>query len=43
MIRKILLGLTVVAVACKVHGDKAIKVLATYVVDKTKPFASPAP
>lgn len=27
----------------KVHGDKAAKVLAVYVVDKTKPLASPAP
>ena len=27
----------------KVHGDKAVKVLAVYVVDKTKPLASPAP
>jgi quercetin dioxygenase-like cupin family protein len=27
----------------KVHGDKALKVLAIYVVDKTKPLASPAP
>ena len=27
----------------KVHGDKALKVLAVYVVDKTKPLASPAP
>ena len=27
----------------KVRGDKAAKVLAVYVVDKTKPLASPAP
>jgi quercetin dioxygenase-like cupin family protein len=27
----------------KVHGDKPTKVLAVYVVDKTKPLASPAP
>jgi quercetin dioxygenase-like cupin family protein len=27
----------------KVHGDKPLKVLGIYVVDKTKPFASPAP
>jgi quercetin dioxygenase-like cupin family protein len=27
----------------KVHGDKALKVLGIYVVDKTKPLASPAP
>ena len=27
----------------KVHGDKVLKVLAVYVVDKTKPLASPAP
>lgn len=27
----------------KVHGDKSVKVLGTYVVDKTKPLASPAP
>lgn len=27
----------------KVHGDKSAKVLAVYVVDKTKPLASPAP
>ena len=27
----------------KVHGDKALKVLAVYVVDKTKPLATPAP
>lgn len=27
----------------KVHGDKALKVLGVYVVDKTKPMASPAP
>jgi hypothetical protein len=27
----------------KVQGDKALKVLGVYVVDKTKPFASPAP
>jgi len=27
----------------KVHGDRALKVLAVYVVDKTKPLASPAP
>jgi quercetin dioxygenase-like cupin family protein len=27
----------------KVHGDKALKVLGVYVVDKTKPLASPAP
>jgi quercetin dioxygenase-like cupin family protein len=27
----------------KVHGDKALKVLAVYVVDKTRPLASPAP
>jgi len=26
-----------------VHGDKALKVLGVYVVDKTKPLASPAP
>lgn len=27
----------------KVHGDKGAKVIAVYVVDKTKPLASPAP
>jgi len=27
----------------RVHGDKSLKVLGIYVVDKTKPFASPAP
>jgi hypothetical protein len=27
----------------KVHGDKALKVLGIYIVDKTKPLASPAP
>ncbi|BAM90795.1 hypothetical protein S58_48160 [Bradyrhizobium oligotrophicum S58] len=27
----------------KVHGDKNLKVLGVYVVDKTKPLASPAP
>jgi len=27
----------------KVHGDKPVKVLGVYVVDKTKPLASPAP
>jgi len=27
----------------KVHGDKDLKVLGVYVVDKTKPLASPAP
>jgi quercetin dioxygenase-like cupin family protein len=27
----------------KVHGDKALKILGIYVVDKTKPLASPAP
>jgi quercetin dioxygenase-like cupin family protein len=27
----------------RVHGDKPLKVLAIYVVDKTKPLASPAP
>jgi hypothetical protein len=27
----------------KVHGDKALKVITVYVVDKTKPLASPAP
>jgi quercetin dioxygenase-like cupin family protein len=27
----------------RVHGDKPLKVLGVYVVDKTKPFASPAP
>jgi quercetin dioxygenase-like cupin family protein len=27
----------------KVHGDKALKVLSVYVVDKTRPLASPAP
>ena len=27
----------------KVPGDKALKVLGVYVVDKTKPLASPAP
>ena len=27
----------------KVHGDKALKVLGVYVVDKTRPLASPAP
>jgi len=27
----------------KVHGDKALKVLGIYVVDKTKPLATPAP
>jgi mannose-6-phosphate isomerase-like protein (cupin superfamily) len=64
MIRKIVLGLTIVAFAgvalhlkasdsyaipagaahdAKVHGDKPLKVLGIYVVDKTKPLASPAP
>ena len=27
----------------KVHGDKPLKVLGVYVVDKTRPLASPAP
>jgi quercetin dioxygenase-like cupin family protein len=27
----------------RVHGDKPLKVLGVYVVDKTKPMASPAP
>ncbi|MBB5048643.1 quercetin dioxygenase-like cupin family protein [Rhodopseudomonas rhenobacensis] len=27
----------------KVHGDKSAKVIAVYVVDKTKPLATPAP
>jgi len=27
----------------RVHGDKVLKVLGVYVVDKTKPLASPAP
>jgi len=27
----------------RVHGDKALKVLGIYVVDKTKPMTSPAP
>src|SRR3569833_2677266 len=27
----------------KAHGDKSMKVLGVYVVDKTKPLASPAP
>ena len=27
----------------KVHGDKSLKVLGVYVVDKTKPLATPAP
>ncbi|WP_407118549.1 cupin domain-containing protein [Bradyrhizobium sp. LMG 9283] len=27
----------------KTHGDKPLKVLGVYVVDKTKPLASPAP
>ncbi len=27
----------------KAHGDKSLKVLGVYVVDKTKPLASPAP
>jgi quercetin dioxygenase-like cupin family protein len=27
----------------KVHGDKPLKVLGVYIVDKTKPLASPAP
>jgi quercetin dioxygenase-like cupin family protein len=27
----------------KVRGDKALKVLGIYVVDKTRPLASPAP
>jgi quercetin dioxygenase-like cupin family protein len=27
----------------KVHGDKPLKVLGVYVVDRTKPLASPAP
>lgn len=27
----------------KVHGDKPLKVLGIYIVDKTKPLASPAP
>lgn len=26
----------------KVHGDKSMKVLGVYVVDKTRPLASPA-
>ena len=32
-----------VAHDARVHGDKPLKVIATYVVDKTKPLASPAP
>jgi quercetin dioxygenase-like cupin family protein len=27
----------------KVHGDKPLKILGIYIVDKTKPLASPAP
>ena len=27
----------------KTHGDKGLKILGIYVVDKTKPLASPAP
>lgn len=27
----------------KVHGDKALKVLGVYIVDQSKPLASPAP
>lgn len=27
----------------KVHGDKPLKVIAVYIVDKTKPLATPAP
>lgn len=27
----------------KVHGDKSLKVLGIYIVDKTKPLATPAP
>jgi quercetin dioxygenase-like cupin family protein len=27
----------------RVHGDKALKVLGIYIVDKTRPLASPAP
>lgn len=27
----------------KTHGDKSLKVLGIYIVDKTKPLASPAP
>jgi quercetin dioxygenase-like cupin family protein len=27
----------------KAHGDKSLKVLGVYVVDKTRPLASPAP
>jgi quercetin dioxygenase-like cupin family protein len=27
----------------KVHGDKALKIIGIYIVDKTKPLASPAP
>ena len=27
----------------KAHGDKSLKVLGIYIVDKTKPLASPAP
>ena len=27
----------------KAHGDKSLKVLGVYVVDRTKPLASPAP
>jgi hypothetical protein len=27
----------------RVHGDNPLKVLAVYVVDKTRPLASPAP
>ena len=27
----------------KVHGDKALKILGIYIVDKTKPLATPAP
>jgi quercetin dioxygenase-like cupin family protein len=27
----------------KVHGDKPLKILGIYVVDKTRPLASPAP
>jgi hypothetical protein len=29
--------------APQVHGDKALKVLGVYVVDKSRPLASPAP
>ncbi|WP_315831659.1 cupin domain-containing protein [Bradyrhizobium prioriisuperbiae] len=27
----------------KVHGDKALKIIGIYIVDKTKPLATPAP